>query len=265
MKYVLVTGAYGGMGKSVIQKLADNGYYVFAVDKKVGDLTNNVLPIETDITSVKSVKNAFKIIKQKTDALYAIVHLAGIYKLNSLVEISQEQIKKAFDVNLFGAYMVNKTFLPMLKNGSRILITTSELAPLFPLPFTSAYSITKRALEDYAFSLKMELQLLGIDVSVLRPGAVDTGLLKDSTDELDNFCNNTNLYSVNSKKFRDIVNKVESRKIKPYKIANKINAILSCKKPKLIYKINRNPLLLLLNVLPKRTQAWIIKKILKNK
>lgn len=265
MQYVLVTGAYGGMGNAVIKKLSENGYYVIAIDKTIAHTYDNVFSIQTDITDTPSIENAFNIVKQKTDSLFAIVHLAGIYKLNSLVEISEEQILKAINVNLLGAYRVNKVFLPLLKSQSRIIITTSELAPLFPLPFTSAYSLTKSALEHYAFSLKMELQLLDINVSILRPGAVDTGLLKDSTDELDDFCNNTKLYSVNSKKFKDIVNKVEARKIKPIKIADKINEILTCKRPKLIYKINRNPLLLLLNAMPKRTQAWIIKKILKSK
>jgi hypothetical protein len=71
----------------------------------------------------------------------------------------------------------------------------------------------------------------------LRPGAVDTGLLGNSTDELDRFCKNTALYPVNSKKFKNIVDKVEARKIKPIKIANKIYKIISSKKPKIIYKL----------------------------
>ncbi|MBQ8426340.1 MAG: SDR family NAD(P)-dependent oxidoreductase [Clostridia bacterium] len=265
MKYVLVTGAYGGMGKALTKQLVDRGYYVFAMDKNIGEPCTNVCPIQTDITDLKSVENAFKVVRKKTDSLYAIIHLAGLYRLNSLVEIKEEEFIKAFNVNLFGAYRINKTFLPLLKKHSRIVITTSELAPLMPMPFTSVYSMTKSALDNYAMSLKMELQLLDIHVSILRPGAVETGLLNDSTDQLDKFCNNTALYSVNSKKFKNIVNKVESRKIKPIRIALKIEKILASKKPKLVYKINRNPLLLLLNVLPKRTQAWIIKRILKGK
>ena len=66
----------------------------------------------------------------------------------------------------------------MLKNGSKILITTSELAPLDPLPFTGIYAVTKGALDKYAYSLRMELQLLGMRVSVLRAGAVDTGIYR---------------------------------------------------------------------------------------
>lgn len=265
MKSIIVTGAYGGMGKTVIETLAKSGYFVYALDKNIDQKSDNVLPIQVDLTDGESVKNAFDKISAKTSQIHAIVHLAGIYKLNSLVEISEEEFIKAFNVNLFGAYRVNKTFLPLLNKGSKIIITTSELAPLAPLPFTSIYSITKTALDSYAYALKMELQLLDISVSILRPGAVDTNLLCDSTTELDKFCKNTTLYPVNSVKFKNIVDKVESRKIKPIKIANKIGKILAKKKPKIIYKINRNPLLLMLNVLPKRTQTWIIKKILKTK
>lgn len=62
----------------------------------------------------------------------------------------------------------------MLANGGRIVITSSELAPLDPLPFTGLYAITKSAVEKYAYSLRMELSLHGISVSVIRPGAVNT-------------------------------------------------------------------------------------------
>ena len=265
MNYILVTGAYGGMGKSVVKNLVDNGYFVFAVDKNIENPTQNVLPIQTDLTDFDSIKNAFELISKKTDKLHAIIHLAGIYDLHSLIEIPEKRYLRAFDINVFGAYRINKVFRSLLGANSRIIITTSELAPLEPLPFTSVYAITKSTLDNYAFALKMELQLFDIHVSILRPGAVNTGLLKNSTDALDEFCNNTKDYSVNAKKFREIVDKVEAKKIPPYKIANKISKILNAKKPKIVYKINRNPLLLILNVLPLRTQTWIIKKILKNK
>ena len=169
---------------------------------------------------------------------------------------------RAFDVNLFGVYRINKTFLPLVKKGGRIIITTSELAPLSPLPFTGLYAITKSALDKYAYSLRMEVQLLGIKVSVLRPGAVKTDMLGVSTAALDKFVDNTQLYSCNATRFKNIVNNVEARNIPPKKIAKKTQKILNAKNPKQVYAINRNPLLLLLNLLPKRFATWIIKKIL---
>ncbi len=262
MKYVLVTGAYGGMGSKFIQELNTNGYSVIALDYKQGEM-DGALSIKTDITSEESVNSAFNQVKELTDNLYAIVHFAGVYMLNSLVEISPSDFEKIFKINLYGAYLINKTFMPMLKKGSRILITTSELAPLDPLPFTGIYGISKTALDKYAYSLRMELQLLGVSVSVLRAGAVDTGMLGVSTTALDEFINDTKLYNCNAKRFKNIVDRVESKKIKPIKIAKKALKIIEKKKPKFAYKINRNPLLLLLNLMPKSFQFFIIRKILK--
>lgn len=122
-------------------------------------------------------------------------------------------------------------FLPMLKPGSRVIITTSELAPLDPLPFTGIFAVTKGALDKYAYSLRMELQLLDISVSVPRVGAVDTGMLGVYTTALDRFCEGTKLYSCNAARFKKIVDMVEARCVKPEKIAKKVIRILKKTKP----------------------------------
>ena len=263
MKYILVTGAYGGMGYKTVKQLASKGFTVFALDKKVNTIEENIIPIEVDLTNLDSVNDAFQKVKSITDSLYGIVHFAGVYMLNSLVEIDEKDFDKIFKINLYGAFYVNKTFLPLLNKGSKIILTTSELAPLDPLPFTGIYAITKSALDKYAYSLKMELQLLGVSVSVIRAGAVSTNMIGASTTALDKFCDNTKIYTCNAKRFKKIVNSVEAKSIDPEKIALKTYKILLKKNPKFIYSVNRNKLLLLLNALPKRLQFFIIKKILK--
>lgn len=266
MEYVLITGAFGGMGKAAVQAFQKAGYFVFALDKNIensSENAENILPIQADITNKNSIRAAFEIVKSRTDKLTAIVHFAGIYLLDSLIEIEEENFRRTFEINVFGAYQINKTFLPLLQKGSRILLTTSELAPLHPLPFTGLYAITKSTLDKYAYSLRMELQLLGIKVSVLRPGAVKTGMLDVSMDGLNKFCARTRLYSYNAKRFKRIVESVEARHVPPEKIARKALKIVQAKNPKYVYKINRNPLLLLLHVLPPRLQTWIIKQVLK--
>lgn len=263
MKDVLVIGAFGGMGRATVKALGDKGFRVFALDKKIDGICENCVPIEADITSAESVDNALELVKKYTDRLYAVIHFAGIYMLDSLAEISDESFRRIIDVNLRGAFLVNKAFLPMLKKGSRIIITTSELATLDPLPFTGIYAVTKGALDKYACSLRMELQLLGISVSVLRAGAVDTGMLGASTEALERFCENTKLYTCNADRFKRIVGRVEARCVSPTKIANKALKILEKRYPAFAYSINRNPLLLLLNALPKRIQLWAIRTVLR--
>ena len=262
--YILITGAYGGMGKATVNALKDLGFRVFALDKTVYEQEENIIPIQADITDESSVKSAFERISLVTDELFAIIHFAGIYMLDSLVEMKCEDFERIFKINLGGVYLVNKIFYPLLKNGSRIVITTSELAPLDTLPFTGVYAVSKAALDKYAYSLSMELQLKGIKVSVLRAGAVNTGMLGVSTQALDRFCQSTQIYSCNAKRFKGIVDSVEARSVEPIRVADKVLHILSKSNPRFAYNINRNPLLLLLNALPKRMQLWIIKQVLKN-
>ena len=262
-KYVLVTGAYGGMGRAVTKALTQNGYRVLALDKQAGEAVEGVFPIEADIMEEASVRAALAEAEKHTDTLFAILHFAGIYLLDSLVEMDATAFRRILDVNFCGAFLVNKIFFSMLDQGSRILITTSELAPLDPLPFTGMYAVTKGALDKYAYSLRMELQLLGIPVSVLRAGAVQTQMLGVSTDALDRFCEKTALYSCNANRFRNIVNRVEARCVPPEKVAHKTLNILKACKPRFAYSLNRNPLLLLLNLLPKRLQLFVIRRVLR--
>ena len=263
MKDIVITGAYGGMGRACTLEMRAQGFRVFALDRKVGAPEESVIPIEVDVTSEESVRAAFETVSSYTDSIYAVIHFAGIYMLDSLVEMSEKAFRRIFDVNLTGVFLINKMAVPYLSSGSKILITTSELAPLDPLPFTGVYAVSKAALDKYAYSLRMELQLLGISVSVLRAGAVETDMLGVSTDALDRFTSETKLYSCNAKRFKRIVDGVEARRVKPEKIAKKVTRVLGKKKPAFAYAINRNPLLMLFGILPKRLQFWIIKLVLR--
>ena len=199
MKNVLITGACGGMGKATARLFKEQGYRVLALDKKSDLSEEGITCIPTDVTSEESVKNAFSEVNGITDSLDAIIHFAGIYDLFSLVEADTEVFDRILGINLRGAFLVNKTFLPLLKKNSRVLIITSELAPLDPLPFTGIYAVTKAALDKYAYALAMELQLLGIRVSVLRAGAVKTDMLGASTTALDRFCETPDFTPVTQK------------------------------------------------------------------
>lgn len=262
MKTVLVTGAAGGMGSAICKKLVQEGCQVFALDIRPieDEKIKSMVCDMTDLHSLEQAKEAFRKSCQKLDA---IVHAAGIYDLDALSEMDDERFRRIFELNVFGAYRVNRLFIPFMESGGRITIITSELAPLNPLPFTGIYAVTKAALDKYAYSLRSELALRGIHVSVIRPGAVSTGLLGVSTKALDRFCSNTKYFSVNAGHFRDIVNSVEAKAVAPEKIGELVWKSLSGKKPRYVYSINRNFLLLLMSALPDHLQIFILKLILK--
>ncbi len=262
-KSVLITGVSGGMGSAAAEKFLSAGFKVFGLDVKPPEGLEKVRFLRADLRSEKDVASAARMIGAECPRLDVIVNAAGIYDMNSLVEISEADFVRVFDINLGGPYRVNRAFLPLLSENGRIIIVSSELAPLDPLPFTGLYGITKTALEKYAFSLRMELQLIGRKVSVVRPGAVKTGLLDVSTASLERFTSETELYSYNAARFRSIVDRTENRSVAPEKIAGVIYRAASAKRPKYVYNINRNPALRALSALPARLQTGIIRMILK--
>lgn len=262
MKNILITGVCGGMGYAAAGQFIRAGFRVFGIDRR----PSCDLPIDyfcADITDESSIDEVRAKISTETEKLDAVLHFAGIYNLDSLIEISEEEFVRIFNINLFGIYRINKAFVPMMDNGGRVVITSSELAPLDPLPFTGLYAISKSAVEKYAYSLRMELNLHGISVSIIRPGAVKTDMLGVSTAALENFCKKTKRYSYNALNFRRVVDSVEARNVCPEKIADVAFKAVSARHPRYIYNINRNPLLRMLNAFPKRMQVWIITKILK--
>jgi hypothetical protein len=88
-------------------------------------------------------------------------------------------------------------------------------------------------------------------------------MLGASTDALDRFCEKTELYTCNADRFKKIVNRVEARCVPPEKIAKRAIFIISKRNPAFAYAINRNPLLRLLGILPKRMQLWAIRLVLR--
>ncbi|MBQ9558284.1 MAG: SDR family NAD(P)-dependent oxidoreductase [Clostridia bacterium] len=260
MARYLVTGANGGMGGAICRALTDAGHEAVGFDIIKPPAETPWRVIRADVTDSASLEAAFAALGE--EKLDGVIHAAGIYDLGSLVEMDEAAFIRAFNVNLFGVYRVNKLAVPLLNNGARILIITSELAPLDPLPFTGIYAVTKSALEKYAYSLRMELQLLGCKVAVVRPGAVKTDMLPASVGALGRFCAGTKLYPVNAGRFKRIVERVEAQSVTPEKLAGKVLRVLKKKRPRFAYSINRNPLLLMLNALPRRMQFWIIRKVL---
>lgn len=251
------------MGLSTLKRFIKEGYIVYGLDViPLKEEIEGLKFFQVDLTKKEEIETVFNKIKEDNVKFDAIINTAGIYNLDSLIEISEENFIKIFDINVFSIYRIVKTFISLLNPKGKVIIISSELGPLDPLPFTGLYAISKSTIEKYVYSLRMELQLLDYQVALVRPGAVNTSLLSVSTTAIDRFIKTTSHYKCNASNFKKVVNSVENKNIHPDKIGNLIYKINQKKKPKYVYNINRNKLLLLLNFLPKRFQNYIIKKIL---
>ncbi len=265
MLNVLITGAASGIGKVVMNKYLENNHFVYAVDITPIKVENikNIKSFKVDITNINDVKEVKEYLLVNNIKLDLIINIAGIHKMASLVESDYETIRKVIDINLNGPMLVNNTLYPLLKKKGKIIIVTSEVVTLNPLPFNGIYSVSKTALDTYAQSLRQELNLLNQKVITIRPGAISTPLQKGALNDTENLAENTVLFKKESRKFLTITKKFMGKPLNPEKLGKLIYKVSQKKNPKYIYKIHHNIGLKLLSILPKRLQCLIIKLILK--
>ena len=261
---VLLTGATSGIGRAVTEYLRAKDVYVYALDIATQDTADdNVTYIKCDVCSQNDLLRAKSLLQKDGVILDAIVNIAGVFIIDSFIEVEESALRKLFDVNFFAVTAVNKTFYPLLKKDGRILITTSEVAPLDPMPFNGIYNVSKTALDGYAQSLRQELNLLGQRVITIRPGAFNTALAQGSLTKTKELTDKTVLYKEQSGKFYGLVKMFMGKPKPPEKIAKTYYKALTTKSKKIIYKKHTNKLLLLMNLLPKRLQVFIVKTLLK--
>jgi NAD(P)-dependent dehydrogenase (short-subunit alcohol dehydrogenase family) len=191
VRTVLITGAGRGLGKALAMTFLSKGFNVIVTDLLPPDYTpvpetqsaasaaagKRLHTFKMDVTSDESVYEIYSLLEKENTRLDIIINNAGIDSYFLLSGAPVSEFKRIFEVNCFGAYRVNQVFIPLLKKpGGRIIHIGSESLNL-TMPFM-AYPLTKKLVEGYAKALRQELRFYGVDVVVIRPGAIDTELLK---------------------------------------------------------------------------------------
>ncbi len=181
LKTVLVTGASSGIGKETADLFAMKGFKVYAASRHPKETGNkSIVPLEMDVTDVQSIQRA----REQIDELGVIVHCAGFGISGSAEMTPLDRAKAQMETNYFGVLNVNSAFLPLLrKNPRSLVLMTSSVAGLVPIPYQSHYSSSKYAIEAYAQSLRLEAWKFGVRVSLVEPGDTKTGFTKARTSD----------------------------------------------------------------------------------
>lgn len=262
---VLISGAASGIGRAAAEHFLLKGHTVFALDKCEAEYPEGIVPMVADITEKESLEGYRRRLEVNGIKLDVIICVAGVHAMASLVEGDFSEIKRLMDINLLGTMLTCRTFHPLLCEKGRIVILTSEVATLEPMPFNGLYNISKTALECYAQALRQELNLLGQSVVTVRPGAVATPLAKGSKDSTAALAEKTELYKKQAKHFSSIVEKFTGTPMPPERLAKTIYKASTARHPRYSYSKHRNPGLVLLGILPKRAQCFVIKLLLNRK
>ena len=259
---ILISGTANGIGEAIKNIYLSNHHEVYGIDVIKQNKEDNFYPFLSDITDINSLESISEQFKKQNIIFDIIINVAGIHKMSSFVEGDFSNIKKVIDVNLIGTIAFNFVFHKFLAKDGKIVIITSEVANMDPMPFNGLYNVSKTGLDCYAQSLRQELNLLNQKVVTFRPGSIETKLSANSIPDTEKLANETILYKKEGRKFANIVKKFIGKPLPVKKLANKIYKVSSKKNPKYIYKIHRSAGLVLLNMLPKRVQCFIIKSLL---
>ncbi len=248
-KYVLITGASSGIGKTTAIKLAQNGFRVFAGVRKEEDKiaveneNPNITGVFIDVTNQESIRNAFDEVKKVTDNLYALINNAGIAYAGAVECIPLESIQKQFDINVFGAIRVAQQFMPMLCSAK--IVNISSMASFGLFPFISPYCASKRALDIFFNALMLECKNPELKVVSIKPGVIKTKIWEKSIDVNKRVMEGLPEKSVEKyrREFEYLVKNAEKNKdkgLEPEKVADLILKVLCSRNPKPSYTIGRD-------------------------
>ncbi len=180
---VVVTGASTGIGRAIALHLDRLGFRVFAGVRREPDAESlrraaspRLAPVRIDVTEAKSLAAAAeRVAGESGDAgLAGVVANAGIGLGGPLEFVPLDDLRRQLEVNVVGVVATLQAFLPAARRArGRVVIVGSNSGRL-AAPFAGPYAASKFAVEAIADSLRVELRPLGVQVSLLEPGAIAT-------------------------------------------------------------------------------------------
>ncbi len=178
-KVALVTGASAGMGKDIARRLHADGLVVFGAARRVEQMADleaeGITPLRMDITDDAQVREVVDRIASEHGGVDVLVNNAGFGLYGPVEEVSIDDARYQFDVNLFGLARLTQLVLPhMREQRSGTIVNISSMGGVIYTPLGAWYHATKHALEAWSDCLRFELAPHGVDVVVVEPGAIET-------------------------------------------------------------------------------------------
>jgi len=174
-KAILVTGASTGIGRKITERLAADGYFVYAGARKDADLAalnaiKNVQAIRLDVTRQQDIEAAVATITKAGRGLHGLVNNAGVASVGPLATMNMEEIDLTLQVNVYGPVRVTRAFLPLLIESKGRVTTIGSISGILASKDLNAYAMSKHAMEAFTDSLAGELAPQGVTVNIVEPG-----------------------------------------------------------------------------------------------
>src|ERR1700719_4604172 len=265
MKQVVITGVSTGIGYACVKMLLNREFRVYGsvrnqadADRLQRDFGERFVPLLFDVTDEETVQAEAARVSEHlgTDMLDGLVNNAGIEVAGPLAHLPTDQFQHQLVVNLVGPFVVTKAFLPLLgtdpsrKGLPGRIVNIGSTSGRIAGPFAGAYAASKFGLEGFSDSLRRELFLFGIDVIVIRPGAIVTPIWQKSDTGLAERFRETPFAEALAR-FERYAAKEAVSGFPAAVIGNTVYQALTTKNPKVRYA-----------VVPNRLTNWIIPQLI---
>ena len=184
-KAVLVTGASTGIGRKITERLAADGYFVYATARKPEDLKalgalKNVQAVPLDVTRPEDIAAAVATITKGGRGLYGLVNNAGIGTAAAIGDMKLEEYDLVMNVNASGPVRMIKAFEPLIIEQKGRIVNIGSISGILASPNLAAYSMSKHAIEALTDSLAGQVDTAGVRVSVVEPGNYNSEIVKNA-------------------------------------------------------------------------------------
>jgi NAD(P)-dependent dehydrogenase (short-subunit alcohol dehydrogenase family) len=191
-KVVFITGAAGGVGAEVAQRLHRKGTNLMLVDldetplkalaARLGE--DRVMTSIADVRDLTAMQTAVDRAVDRFGGVDVVMANAGIATYGSVLQVDPEAFKTLIDVNVVGVFNTVRAALPAVINSRGYVLIVSSVAAYAAAPGMAPYDASKAAVEQFANALRLEVAHLGVDVGSAHMSWIDTPLVQDARSDL---------------------------------------------------------------------------------
>jgi len=178
-KVILITGGSSGIGKAIGEYLHARDYVVYGTSRSPAKHLHTVpfSLLKLDVTQLSAIQTVIYEIIKLEGKIDVLINNAGVGITGPIEETPSEEIKNAFETNLYGPLHLIKAVLPHMRvQGSGHIINITSIAGYMGLPYRGIYSATKGALETVTEAYRMEVKQFGVQMTNVAPGDFATNI-----------------------------------------------------------------------------------------
>jgi NAD(P)-dependent dehydrogenase (short-subunit alcohol dehydrogenase family) len=259
---VVVTGASSGIGRASVEKMSRSGWHVFATVRKTSDqdelrkLNADITPVIMDVEDGASISAGAKEIEAQLDGrgLDGLVNCAGIGMVRPVEYAKLDDIRRIFEINVFGQIAVTQAFAHLLRKNRGRIVNVTSVGVNIAIPFGGLLNASKSAFGMLSDSLRMELRPFGVRVIAVEPGSIATPAVNKTLGDMERVIEDLppeaqSQYGDMLRSFARVAYAREKAGSSPDVVARTIYRALTSSRPRIRYRVGQDAKLL--SILPK--------------